>query len=497
MALAYRNISSFAVLGIKARLRASNSGRRACVAVATAALLSGCAWFSPDAGMGVVSGIADQELKKDVAAIRTSDEAEAAAIAVRRLLGRTLTADAAVQIALLNNRGLQAAYNELALADAQRVGESLPPNPTISVMRVSGSAELEIERQIVTDIIALATLPVRSEIAATRFHQAQLRAAEETLRVAHETRRAFYRAVAARELEAFLAESQSAAESAVQFATRLGETGAMNKLDQAREQVFYADLTAQLATVRQRASTEREALIRAMGLWGSNLNFKLPSALPGLPRRVQMLAGIEVEAVRRRLDLQIARIELAALAKSYGLTQATRFINIFEGGYADKFIKDKETGERIRDRGFDVTLQVPLFDFGEVRVRQAEAIYMQGVNRLLETAVNVRSQARDAYRTYRSAYDIAGHYEREVLPLRKIISDETLLRYNAMLIDVFALLAEARQRIVATITAIEAKRDFWLATVDLKAAVAGGGVSGRRNEGSRPIAESSGETGRH
>jgi outer membrane protein TolC len=83
------------------------------------------------------------------------------------------------------------------------------------------------------------------------------------------------------------------------------------------------------------------------------------------------------------------------------------------------------------------------------------------------------------------------------LPLRKIISDETLLRYNAMLIDVFSLLAEARQRIVATIAAIEAKRDFWLATVDLKAAVAGGGMSGRRNEGSRPIAESSGETGRH
>ena len=244
-------------------------------------MLSGCAWFSPDAGMGVVAGIADQELKKEAAAIRTPDEAEAAAIAVRRLLGRTLTADAAVQIALLNNRGLQAAYNELAIADAQRVGDSLPPNPTISVMRISGSAELEIERQIVTDIIALATLPVRSDIAATRFRQAQLRAAEETLRVAHETRRAFYRAVAARELVAFLAEAQSAAESAAQLATRLGETGAMNKLDQAREQVFYADLTAQLATARQRAATEREALTRAMGLWGADLDFKLPERTSG------------------------------------------------------------------------------------------------------------------------------------------------------------------------------------------------------------------------
>jgi outer membrane protein TolC len=461
--------------------------------LASAMLISGCTWFSPDAGMGVVATIAQQELNKDAAAIRSPEEAAAAAATVRRLLGRALTADAAVQIALLNNRGLQAAYDELAIADAERVGQSLPPNPTFSWRRIQAGPALESEMQLVTNIIALATLPARSEIAAERFHQVQLRAAEETLRVAHETRRAYYRAVAARELIHFLTESQSAAEAATRLAARLGETGAMNKLDQAREQVFYADLTAQLATARQREASEREALIRAMGLWGANLDFKLPNALPAVPRRVQAWAGVEVDAVARRVDLQISRIELDVLAKSYGLTQASRFINILDGGYADKL--EKRVDERNLMRGFDVRLQIPIFDFGEIRVRQAEATYMQAVNRLLERAVNVRSEARDAYRVYRSTYDIAGHYQREVLPLRKIISDETLLRYNAMLIDVFALLAEARQRIAATITAIEAKRDFWLATVDLKAAVAGGGRSGNRNERANPIAVSAGEAG--
>jgi outer membrane protein TolC len=455
-------------------------------------LLSGCTWFAPDAGMGIVATIAQRELNKDAAAIRAPEEAEAAGATVRRLLGRTLTADAAVQIALLNNRGLQAAYDELAIADAERVGQSLP-NPTYSWRRIQAGPALESEMQLVTAIIALATLPARSEIATERFHQAQLRAAEETLRVAHEARRAYYRAVAARELVRFLTESQSAAEAATRLAARLGETGAMNKLDQAREQVFYADLTAQLATARQRDASEREALIRAMGLWGASLDFKLPNALPVVPRRVHALAGIEVDAVARRVDLQIARIELDVLAKSYGLTQATRFINILDGGYADKL--EKRPDERNLMRGFDIRLQIPIFDFGEVRVRQAEATYMQAVNRLLGLAVNARSEARDAYRVYRSTYDIAGHYQREVLPLRKIISDETLLRYNAMLIDVFALLVEARQRIAATITAIEAKRDFWLATVDLKAAVAGGGRSGNRNERASPMAVSAGETG--
>src|SRR5437016_642596 len=142
-----------------------------------AALVAGCAWFSPDAGMGVVANVAERELNKDVAGIRTPDEAETVRLAVHRLLARPLTADTAVQVALLNNRGLQAAYNELMLAEAAMVEASLPPNPRFSYLHIAGSSELEIERTVVADILALATLPVRSDIALTRFRQAQLRAA--------------------------------------------------------------------------------------------------------------------------------------------------------------------------------------------------------------------------------------------------------------------------------------------------------------------------------
>jgi outer membrane protein TolC len=470
---------------------------RAAVLTGWISSVAGCASFSPDGGMGAVSGIAGSTLNKEVVALRTGDDAAAARAVLDRLLKRALTADAAVQIALLNNRGLQAAYDELALAEARMVEGSLPPNPRITVLSIAGSAEIEIERAIVADVLALSTLPVRSEIAATRFRQAQLRAAEETLRIAAETRRAYYRVVATDELVGFLTQAQTAAETATKLATRLGETGGMNKLDQAREQVFYAELTAQLAAARQRAATEREALTRWMGLWGADLAFRLPAALPAVPRRAQALAAVEADAVRRRVDLQIARMELDALAKSYRLTQATRFINLLEGGYAAKTTKDKETGEVIHERGVDVELQIPIFDFGEVRVREAEARYMEAVNRLANRAVDVRSQARDAYRVYRSTYDIAGHYQREVLPLRKILSDETLLRYNAMQIDVFSLLAEARQRIAATVAAIEAQRDFWLATTDLSVALVGGGTPAPMSEAGRePHLSAEGSGGR-
>ncbi len=470
-----------------ARILSPMNIRRTALWIGCAVLLGGCASFSADGGMGAVQDIAGAELKKEIVAVRNSDEAAQARATIEVLLKRTLTADAAVQIALLNNRDLQAAYNALGISEAAMVQASLPPNPTFTLSRLAGGGEIEIERQIVVNVLALASLPARSDIAADRFFQAQLQAAEATLRLAAETRRAYYRAVAAREISGFLVRALSAAETAAQLSKRLGESGAMNKLDQARSQVFYAELTAQVAAARQRAGSERERLIRALGLWGNDLAFRLPGALPPLPRRALAMASVEVEAVGRRVDLQMARIEVAALAKSYGLSNATRFLNLLEVAGISKTTLDAEGGRR-RERGFEVEFQIPLFDFGEARVRQAEQIYMQAVNRLAAKAVNVRSEAREAYQVYRSSYDIARHYSGEVLSLRKIISDETLLRYNAMQIDVFALLAEVRQRVLSTNAAIEAQRDFWIAQTNLGAAVVGGGTTTASPEGSGPMA---------
>jgi len=460
--------------------RFASRGPIVALLLTVAIALAGCASFSADSGMGVVSDVAGQTIGKDVAFMRSADDAERAGGAVRRLLGRPLTVDAAVQIALLSNKGLQAAYNELALAETDLVAQSLPPNPTFSISRISGNGASEVERQVVGDILALATLPFRSEIARERFRQAQLRAALETLRLAAEVRRVYFRTVAANEMVGLLTDAKSTAESTAQLAKKLGETGALNKLDQAREQVFYAETTADLASARQEADSARERLTRLMGLWGDDLGFRLPDRLPVLPRNPRSLPTIEADAVGHRIDLQIARMELAALEKSLGLTQATRFVTLLDVAGIAKRSQDPE-GPPFRERGFDIQFQIPIFDGGEVRVRQAVESYNQAFNLLTEKAVNVRSEARDAYRTYRSTYDIASHYQREILPLRQIITEEMQLRFSSMQIDVFALLTEARQRLASLRAAIDAKRAFWLAQSDLQTAVNGGGSGAREN----------------
>lgn len=449
--------------------------------------LSGCASFAPDSGMTAVSDISGQTIKKDVAFVRSADGAERTGAAIRRLLARTLTVDAAVQVALLNNKGLQAAYNELALAETDLVQQSLPPNPVFAVSRISGDGASEIEQQVVGDILALATLPFRSDIARDRFRQAQLKAVLETLRLAAEVRRAYFRTVAANELVGLLTDAKSTAETTAQLAKKLGETGSMNKLDQAREEVFYAETTADLATARQEAASSREQLARLLGLWGADLNFRIPDRLPALPHRPLALPSIEADAVGHRLDLQIARLELVALSKSLDLTQATRFVTLLDVAGINRRTHDPDT-PAFRERGFDVQFQIPIFDGGEVRVRQAVETYNQAFNRLTEKAVNVRSEARDAYRVYRSSYDIASHYEREILPLRQIITDEMQLRFSSMQVDIFTVLTEARQRITSMRAAIDAKRRFWLAQSELQTVINGGGSAAGVGEGSTTVA---------
>ncbi len=452
---------------------------RPLAAVFVAALLSACASFSPDGGVDVAAGVARRELGQESVAIHTPEDAASARERVTYLLKRPLSANGAVEIALRSNRGLQAAYNRLGIAEAIKVRDSLPPNPSISLSGNAGSLSSEIEGAIAADILALATLPARADIAANRFEAAQLEAAEATLRVATEARRAYYRAVSARELVQALEQAASAAETAAKLAHQLGETGAMPKLDQARDRLFYAEITARLASARQKAAGERERLIRALGLWGGDLSFALPNTLPAPPARVREMPMVEQEAVERRIDLRIARKELDALTKSLGLTEDTRLIDLFQISGLGKITKENVNGEKVtfNNAGGGATIEIPIFDLGEVRVRESEQRWLEAVNLLAEKAVNVRSEAREAYRAYRSTYEIARHHQREIMPLHAIISDESLRRYNVMIVDVFALLEDARRRVLATGAAIEAKQDFWLAEVDLRAAVAGGGMA--------------------
>lgn len=444
------------------------------LALGVAALvLTGCTTLSRDGGLDDVSALTAQRTGQAVQFSKPGKEAASVASTVRQLLAKPLTADSAVQIALLNNKGLQASFAQLGIAEADLVQAGWMSNPSFSFGRSSGPHAVEIERAIMFDIVGLLTIPLRSKIEASRFESAKLQAAAEAVRLAADTRKAYFNAVAARQGAHYTEQVRTAAEASAELAQRMARVGNLSKLDQAREQAFYSDATAQLARSRHNATAAREQLARLMGVWGEQAAFQLPDRLPELPQQPAAPGQLEAKAMEQRLDVQMAKREAALTASALGLTKTTRFINVLHGGYVNKSV----TGEE-REDGYEIELELPLFDWGGARVARAEAIYMQSVNRTADTAIRARSQVREAYSAYRTTYDIAKHYRDEVIPLRKQISDEMLLRYNGMLVSTFELLADARAQIGAVNAAIEAQRDYWIAETELQAAVNGtGGAS--------------------
>jgi outer membrane protein TolC len=439
------------------------------VAVAVSAFLGGCATFSEDGGFGAVQTEARQRLGKEIRWQRTDEDAKGIRAAVRELLARPLSADDAVQIALLNSPGLQATYAELGIAEADLVQAGTGPNLRLHALRTKVGNDLaKVEESFGFEILGVLLMPLRQKMEGRRFERIQADVTAEVLRTASEARKAWIAAVAAREAAAYAEQVRVAAEAGSELGRRMAVVGNWPKLHHMREQAFYADAAAQLARAKHSASASRERLARVLGLWGDDLQFKLPELLPDAPDAPRIYDDLERRALEQRLDIRAARRESEWIADSLGLANATRFVSAVEFGRA----RTKEGNDPFA-YGYVVGLEIPIFDWGKARVARAEATYRQAVQRLVDAAIQARSEVRESYGAYRTAHDLARHYREEIVPLRKRISEEMLLRYNGMLVGVFELLSDAREQVAAVSTYLDAKREFWLADADLQASLSG------------------------
>lgn len=434
----------------------------------TIAALAGCASVEPGSGLNRVQSLTQTHIGRSLAADRSPEDLARTARQVDELLRQPLGMDGAVQVALMNNRGLQAKLQQLGITEAEVSQASRLPNPGFSFGRMTKSDEIELERGLHFNLARLLTLPLVSRLEERRLQSVQREVAMDVLSLAADTRKAWVQAVAADESLRYMRQVQEAAEASAELARRLQQAGNFNALMRLREQGFYADAALGLARAEQAQRASRERLTRLMGLWGEQLNFKLPERLPDLPDAPKDQPDIERQAMAQRLDVQAARLAAEQTAKNLQLTQVTRFISVFELG-----LVRNTSNEGPRQTGWEVGLELPLFDWGGARTAKAEGIYMQSLHQAAATAINARSEVREAYGNYRASYDIARHHRDEIVPLKKRISDEQLLRYNGMLIGVFELLADARSQIGSVNASIEALRDFWLAKADLDMALIG------------------------
>lgn len=305
--------------------------------IAALTALAGCTTFSNDGGFDSVEQVTRERLGKEVQWARSDAQRATLQARVNELLAQPLAVDDAIQLALFNNRGLQAAFFDLGISEADLVQAGRLPNPHFSMLRASkpenGIREYKIEQALTFNIFALITMPLAVQVEQRNFEQTQRLAIIEVARLAAETRQAYFTAVAAEESVRYLGKVQQAAEAGAELARRMARVGNFSKLRQAREQAYYADAALNLARAEQVATASRERLARALGVPDRSA-FQLPERLPDLPKAVDELPVLEQAALDQRLDLQAIRLETEALAKNLGLTKATRFINVLEVGPA-------------------------------------------------------------------------------------------------------------------------------------------------------------------
>jgi outer membrane protein TolC len=438
------------------------------VLAAVALIASGCASVSSDNGFGPVSALAKDRLGQDARLLRNDGDERALATLVNEKLRSPLSADDAVQIALLNNRGLQSMYWNVGIAEADLVQAGRLKNPSFTFQRTHEGDAVDIERSLTFNLVSMLTAPIATRIEGRRFEQTRLMVANEILKHAVKTRLAYFEAVAAAQGLVYARQVAASAEASSELTGRMAQAGNLNQLDLARQQVFAAEAIAGVGRAGKRAVAARENLTRLIGLWGSSSTYSLPDRLPDLPAAPADIEDIERVAIRERLDIRAAKVEAAQTASSLGLTRTTRFINVLDLGY----VRNTGAGQ-LTAPGYAISLEIPIFDWSGARVARSEAIYMQAVNKVAQAATEARSEARESYLDYRASYDLAKHYRDRVIPLRKKISDETMLRYNGMLVSVFELLADSREQAAAVNSTIDAMKEYWMAHARLEAALGG------------------------
>lgn len=390
---------------------------------------------------------------------------------VAERLAQPLTADAAVEIAVLNNRRLQAAYAELDIAEADLAQAGRMRNPGFSFAKLTRGPEREIERTFTLDVVSLVTMPWRLAAERGNLEAARARTAIEVVRVSDEARRAWIEAVAAAQVARYAADVEDAAIAGAELAREMQRVGNFSKLARSREAVFQAEATTRLAQARHEEAAARERLVRALGLAATDAaKLQLPERLPDLPGAPRALTQAQHDALADRLDIRALRRETESAAKARSLASGTRWI---EGMTVDW--QHNTSNELPTQTGYEIGIEIPIFDDGSARVARAEAMYRRSASRLADAQARASSEVREQWAAYSAAYDVAKHYRDTLVPLRAAIAEEQLLRYNGMLVGVFELLSDAREQVAAVSGSIEAQRAFWLADARLEMALTTGG----------------------
>lgn len=477
-------VGSNVMLSQKDAGRIMNEGSRITAALLSLLFVAGCSTVSLDAGFSEIGAQIQERNTMKIAWNRGTELDREAAEQVRSLLNGNLSADQAVQIALLNNRKLQATYSGLGVAQADLVQAGLLRNPIFHAAVLAqrgGKPDIEVGADM--NFLEVFYLPLRRRVAAARFEEAKLAVSGAVLELAGQVRSAFYAHQANEQMLELRQTIVQALDASFEIARRLSAAGNITDLDLARERAQFEASKLALRSAQVAVRQSREQLNSLMGLWGKEAHWQAEARLPEIPEQPIQVQDLERLAVGRSLDLALARQRILVSGEQLGFTRATNWVPELDFGVHG------EREEGAWQTGPEIALPIPIFDQGQGRIGRAVSELRRAQNDYYALAVDIRAAARAFQDRIEGARDRALYYRDILLPLHERIVNETQLQYNAMQIGPFQLLRAREQQIETAVGYVNALREYWLARGDVGQILSGrlsGSPAATRETGTQP-----------
>ena len=440
-----------------------------CAALLFAALsiLAGCAGVSTEMAFNEVQQQVDERIGFPVH--WNTDAANEARQTIKELLGKPLVADTAVQIALLNNRRLQATYEDLGIASAAVVEAGAPSNPAVHGDATFGlpqdpdtahPAHDHYVFQIEMDFLSLLYGSMRKSAAESEFETAKLRVTAAVMDLAGQTRRAFYRVQSERQMLEMFQQVVLATQAGYEFASELYKAGNIPELDLLLQRALYEGAKLALTAAEVTLAESREQLNGLMGLWGAETAWTVETRLPNLPTEPMYFDKVEEVAIKNSIDLAIARGEIISIGKHLGVAKAMSLVPHLDIG------AELESEAGVWEAGPALGVEIPLFDRKQGQRAAMAAELRQRQEEYYALAVEIRSVVRAAQRRLLAARQVALSYQNEILPLQEKILEQIQLQYNAMQVGTPRLLLAKQQQIDAGRDYIQALYNYHVARVE-------------------------------
>jgi outer membrane protein TolC len=455
--------------------RAHEACERRVAAVIAAFALSGAAGCVSSSIDADVSRVRELTRGPHLAQVADRDVDPRSAEAARALLAAPLDADAAVRVALLDNRELRASLRELGVERGQLIQAGLLPNPTVEAELVP-ERNTSIELRVEYDLTRALLTPMRANAAAPALDAARYRAAGAVIDLGHRVRIAFYALQSAAQRLALAQQALDAWAASRDAAVAMHAAGNLSELELANREVAYQRQRVAVAMIELEVSGARERLQRLLGTHGASTGWQIKTAFAPVPDAPNVPAQLETKALRASLALRENAQRLESLARRAGYTRTAGWVPdllVDVHGLQGSDEPSASSKQREWRIGGGVKLEIPLFDRDQGTATALEAELDALLERYYGMAVAIRSAAREAANELESAHARALQYRDTILPAQQRVTQQTLLQYNAMQVGVFDLLQARREELDVQLAYVDTLRQYWSAAAELDALLAG------------------------